>query len=162
MPVYTTAIAYDRTLPRWTRVRHAVSGQWAVQGAGEMYLPRLGGMTEADYERYKLGAKWYGATTQTVAMLTGMIQRKPPTINLPTLLESMRDDADMRGTPLAIFIAMLVNEVIQVGRLGLMVDVNGQQARPYLSLYRAEDAIDRKSTRLHSSHHSISYAVFCL
>src|SRR3712207_7819139 len=41
-------------------------------------------------------------------------------------------------------------------RAGLVVE-----AEPF-SLVHSEDALDRKSTRLNSSHANISYAVFCL
>src|SRR5690348_18045563 len=57
-------------------------------------------------------------------------------------------------------------------RFGLAVGVRGcahddevgheHAVGPHPQLHRAEDAQDRKSTRLNSSHPSISYAVFCL
>src|SRR5207249_12208049 len=46
------------------------------------------------------------------------------------------------------------------GRIGCHIDV-GKQEQPYFEL-DSHDFADRKSTRLNSSHVSISYAVFCL
>src|SRR2546429_7033926 len=41
-------------------------------------------------------------------------------------------------------------------------DTSVHSAEPYLDAGRVDEAIDRKSTRLNSSHGYISYAVFCL
>src|SRR5690242_21096266 len=39
---------------------------------------------------------------------------------------------------------------------------NGAEANAYMGVYKGDGHTDRKSTRLNSSHMSISYAVFCL
>src|SRR5258708_17807509 len=44
-----------------------------------------------------------------------------------------------------------------------IVEFLGQSSHPYIkSSYSLKGSIDRKSTRLNSSHQIISYAVFCL
>src|SRR5574337_1578356 len=53
--------------------------------------------------------------------------------------------------------AILINVPGEAGSVVTCID-GGQMARQG----RAGSALDRKSTRLNSSHHSISYAVFCL
>lgn len=138
MPVDTTRVDYDAALPRWRRVRDAVAGEYAVKAAAETYLPRLGGMNDKDYARYQLGAKWYGATTQTVGMLTGMVMRKPPVIEVPTKLEPIVEDCDLRGTHISVLISTVVGEVIQLGRNAILVDISDAGA-PYFATYIAED-----------------------
>src|SRR5699024_12081688 len=44
----------------------------------------------------------------------------------------------------------------------LMAESTGKSGRGLLPVVADPDALDRKSTRLNSSHVSISYAVFCL
>src|SRR5690348_17576983 len=86
--------------------------------------------------------------------------RKPPTSTLfpyTTLFRSPRRNAGQPpGSRLAVFAAVLSH--------GSEVAAAGEVPR---LLYRTEDrrparSLDRKSTRLNSSHPSISYAVFCL
>src|SRR2546429_5108888 len=48
------------------------------------------------------------------------------------------------------------------GRLGHQLGNGARPVRPARERGRAEGAVDRKSTRLNSSHGYISYAVFCL
>src|SRR5690348_17692348 len=92
--------------------------------------------------------------------------RRPPTSTLfpyTTLFRSVRavqdDDLDHAGLALA-------GSVLPVGAVSAV----GARSRHSLGLDRASGdrqevpvrARDRKSTRLNSSHPSISYAVFCL
>src|SRR5207245_10937839 len=51
---------------------------------------------------------------------------------------------------------------VQVRRKQRLVDPIGRHALADDALHRVDDLRDRKSTRLNSSHGSISYAVFCL
>src|SRR5437868_12040039 len=51
---------------------------------------------------------------------------------------------------------------VLAGPQGVIQVNNCDEARPLLEGRRAQRVLDRKSTRLNSSHVSISYAVFCL
>lgn len=150
MPVNNTSADYDIARPTWERIRAAMSGADAICAGGTKFLPMLTGMTTNDYDRYKLGAKWYAATSQTVAMLAGMINRKEPVIAVPDHMTDMLKDADLAGTPLASLIGDLAVELVSVGRAGLLVDVAGQsaKARPYLTWYKAEDIISATESRI--------------
>src|SRR3712207_8933528 len=84
-----------------------------------------------------------------------MIRRPPRSTLFPytTLFRSFiqdRPSAHDRGLPVvaAVNVGARVVHVVGVGPLG--------------GAPRAEIAVDRKSTRLNSSHANISYAVFCL
>src|SRR2546430_3695986 len=52
----------------------------------------------------------------------------------------------------------------QIGlcRGGIQIGGHGEPAQRFVALLGAAPALDRKSTRLNSSHSQISYAVFCL
>src|SRR3712207_8473418 len=51
---------------------------------------------------------------------------------------------------------------LQVGRVQVTAGGQGLPVRPLLLPDRVPLVVDRKSTRLNSSHANISYAVFCL
>src|SRR5689334_23699114 len=83
-----------------------------------------------------------------------MIRRPPRSTLFPT-----RRSSDLR-------LGVEERDVDRVPRLGVALVVEEQQRTVDVDRRRAgadtEAARDRKSTRLNSSHSSISYAVFCL
>src|SRR3712207_7231099 len=87
-----------------------------------------------------------------------MIRRPPRSTLFPytTLFRSRDQGARVE--------AHHVPDARQVGALRVeAVDLAGDDAqRPTGPVRRRADAVDRKSTRLNSSHANISYAVFCL
>src|SRR5690348_17537767 len=92
-----------------------------------------------------------------------MIRRPPRSTLFPytTLFRSRIQGAVRRGDPLGVRHAV---RGLLLPRRGL-AQRPGDEPRPGLLQARRERAVrvlDRKSTRLNSSHPSISYAVFCL
>src|SRR5690348_13252129 len=88
-----------------------------------------------------------------------------------------RDNADLRGKPVAVggsrergVVAAASYEARRFGVRSAMPSVTAKRkcpdlifVKPRFDVYKAISLqIDRKSTRLNSSHPSISYAVFCL
>src|SRR5690348_18059251 len=65
--------------------------------------------------------------------------------------------------PVAERLRMLLDHVLDRGEnVGFCTDCVGLQAEEMASKLEKGQTLDRKSTRLNSSHPSISYAVFCL
>src|ERR1035437_6055608 len=52
--------------------------------------------------------------------------------------------------------------VLKGEKIGLMISTEQTDAHGVIQLSPAQNIMDRKSTRLNSSHANISYAVFCL
>ena len=82
-------------------------------------------------------------------------------MTLPAALQPMIEDADLAGTPVDTFIENVVKEVIDVTRVGVLVDypvasgefmtVGQAQAvglRPYLATYKAEAIINWRTARV--------------
>jgi hypothetical protein len=154
MPVDTTATDYEANKPRWARCRVAIEGQDAVHAAGATYLPRLKGQNEDEYKAYKERAQFYNATGRTLDGMTGLIFRKTPVVEVPSGMEIYTADVDKAGTPLLSFAEAVADELIAVGRIGVLVDyptsetkqvtvadAEAQGLRPYASIYPAESIL---------------------
>lgn len=153
--VDTTSEAYDEMAPIWQRCRDVIAGEDAVKRAGDTYLPQLSGQDSAEYEAYKTRAKFYNASARTHEGMTGMIFRRPAEVTVPEKIKGLTIDATMTGVSLSELATTVGNEVIAVGRIGVLVEytraptdqLTEAQAdeyglRPYLTLYKAEAIID--------------------
>jgi hypothetical protein len=155
---------YAKWLPRWQRCRDAAGGEDAVKERGEVYLPRPSGQKDKDYLAYKKRAYWYNATQRTIDGLTGLIFRKEPQVEAPESMKEWLEDVTLTGISLREFASHVVDNVMQVGRAGILVDyptvdltpdltvaqLEGIGARPYLALYQAEDIINWRFARVGS------------
>lgn len=158
--------------PQWKRCRDVSDGQDAVHKAGELYLPKLKDQEPDDYKSYVKRAGFYNATWRTISGLLGMMFRKPPMIDLPASIDGYMEDVDMAGTSLETFARKVALEVLEVGRLGIMVDhpsiegvvplsvkaAEDQGLRPMLKTYRAERIINWKYRRVRN-HYVLSMVV---
>lgn len=153
MTVKTTHKDYDRLSPLWKRCRDTVAGQRAMHEAGEEYLPKLKAEDPKDYKARVKRSDYFNATWRTISGLVGMAFRKEPTRDIPGALETYSANITMSGVNLDALAEQLVEEVLEVGRVGLLVDhpamPEGVSAmsveaaerlghRPCLKVYKAE------------------------
>lgn len=164
MAVDTPLGEYSAALPKWERCRDAADGQECVHAKGEEYLPKLGGQSKEEYAAYRGRALYYNATGRTVDGLSGLIFRKPPQFVLPAEIGYLEDDVDTAGTPLLALSEQSVDELIKVGRFGLLADFPvadaeavrtkaSEQAsglRPYLTMRKAESVINWQLERVNN------------
>ncbi|MGO4326744.1 DUF4055 domain-containing protein [Cupriavidus sp. 2TAF22] len=161
MPVDTKHPDYTAALPKWQKCRDLVKGEEAVHAKGEVYLPKLSGQDDDAYGAYKMRAMLYNATGRTLEALTGLVFRRPPTLELPAGMAAVQDDADSAGTPLLTLCERVVDELLQVGRFGLLVDYPTQQngaitvgqaesmgLRPFAAVYTTEAIINWSTGRV--------------
>ena len=154
---------YESYAIKWARCRAACAGQSAVHNGGEAYLPKLIGQSQTDYDSYKLRATYFNAAGRTLDGLVGMVFRKPIEIVAPTALQPIIDDLDLAGVPLEGVAMHVMNDVIQAGRIGLLVEYPQVQdqpvsaagatqlnLRPYVSTYPAESILDWKYQRVNN------------
>lgn len=159
---------YVAMLPKWQRCRDVIAGQDAVHGRGTTYLPMLTDQDGREYDAYRMRTPFYPATARTLAGLVGMIFRKDPHIDVPRVLDEYSEDITLSGVSLNGLARMIVEEVQQVGRCGVLVefprvedrpatmaDAAARNLRPYATLYRAESIInwrvERVNNRLHTT-----------
>jgi hypothetical protein len=165
--VRTQHKAYKASLPVWQRCRDAAAGQDAIRAAGETYLPRLADQDSAAYTSYLTRANWFNATSRTIEGLKGMLFRKPEQVDVPEGILPLLDDVTMGGEPLHLFAQQIAQEVLTVGRVGLLVDhpsapvdsapltiARAQQLgmRPKLAQYCAESIWNWKCERINNVH----------
>lgn len=155
---------YAAAAPKVRRCRDAVEGQDAVHEAGELYLPRLKDQTDQDYKAYVQRASYFNATGRTLEGLVGMVFRKAPEIIAPAAMQAIVDDIDLAGCTLSGLAIEIVEEVLEAGRVGVLVEypqvieqpLNQAQAaaqnlRPYATVYEHESIINWKVARVNNT-----------
>jgi len=65
MAVNSTHPDYDAALASWQRARNVIGGEDPVKAAGELYLPRLTGQSDDEYNAYRARASFFNATSRT-------------------------------------------------------------------------------------------------
>lgn len=162
MSVKTPHDSFNAYSAKWKRCRDAVAGQDAVHAAREAYLPRLKDQDELDYQAYVTRSDWFNATWRTIAGLRGMLFRLPPKVEVPKSCEEHLDDIDMEGTPFNVFLQKVAENVLAVGREGLLVDypmvenvaqltladAQAQNLRPKIVRYKAESILNWQKRRI--------------
>ena len=156
---------------QYMKIRDCMMGEDHIKSLGELYLPRLSRPTsknysvreEERYQDYKERATFLNATGFTQRTTVGKLFTKAPTIDLPTELESMRNNVNGEGLSFEQLIELIAGEVFAFGRGGLYVDftstVNDSMSIadtkdmiPTLNFVRAEDIInwriDKKTRKL--------------
>lgn len=164
MKVDTQHPSFSTYLPKWKRCRDCSDGQDAVHKAGVTYLPKLKDQEQDDYDAYRLRAGFYNATWRTIGGLLGMMFRKPPQTDIPAGIEAYTSDIDMAGTSLETLARRVALEVLEVGRVGIMVDhpategatpislkaAEAQGLRPLITTYRAESITNWRYRRINN------------
>ena len=154
---------YSAMVEKWQRCRDTVSGQDAVHAAGAAYLPRLKDQDDTEYNAYKLRAQFYNAVWRTISALSGMIFRKPPTIDVSDSISKFLEDVTMGGVNFHTFAQQTSIEILTSGRRGILVDypqesttgktlaeVEKMGLRPTMQAYNAETIINWKTTRINN------------
>lgn len=163
MPVNYENGQYKKNLSRWKRAKDTVDGTDSIKEHGELYLPKLSGQNDSEYKAYRNRAVMYNASARTVDGLTGMLFLKPPAIEAPAAMDNIISDITMTGLSLHQFAEMVAEDVLVVGRCGVLVDyppvnVTGtladaqqQGVRPYATKYDADCIINWKTTRINNT-----------
>lgn len=154
---------YQAFAEKWMRTRSANEGQTAVHRAGEKFLPRLAEQSDNDYSSYKMRATYFNATGRTLDGLVGMIFRKEMKKSYPLALEPIVEDLDLAGNSLEAVAMQTINDLLLVGRAGILVeypsvtetpnslaDAARANLRPYTTYYPAESILDWKITRVNN------------
>lgn len=118
MPVDTKHSDYLAMVSEWDKITHCCACEKVVHAQGELYLPRLTGMTDAAYDAYKSRAAFVAFTKRTVEAFCGMVMRKQVEI---TGFESI--NVDGKGNDLNYYVGDVLKHFLMYGRCGTLVDL---------------------------------------
>ena len=168
MSVSETHPDYDKSKFRWKRCRDVIDGRDAILSAArrsdrirgslfsgdrlvDLYLPRLKGQDDEEYFAYAERASFFNATSRTVEAMTGLVFMRDPVVKLPPAMAEIEDDITLQGTGLREFAEEVVEQVMDVGRVGMMLDypasapkgltvaaAEAANIRPFLRWYQSE------------------------
>lgn len=108
-------------------IRDCIDGETVIKDKGAKYLPRPNPedttpANVARYNAYLTRAVFYNATRRTLSGLLGEVFAIDPVIEIPTGLESMRDDATGGGVTLIQQSIAACHSVLAYSRAGIFVD----------------------------------------
>lgn len=145
MPENSTHPLYDDNVEDWENCRNFYLGQKQVKSEGVRYLPKPEGMSKLEYDNYKFRASFFAPLDRTIAGMSGAINRKEPTIELPKSgsLDFLKNNADANNSSLRQFANAVVMETMLTGRGGVLVERDEDASiEPYLVYYQAESIIN--------------------
>nr|BDD44978.1 hypothetical protein 1 [Spirochaetaceae bacterium] len=162
MPVTTHHHEYITHVDRWRMYRDAAEGEHAVKERGETYLPKKSvKQTDKEYAAYKRRATYFNATGRTREGLVGLPWRRDPDLEYPDTMQPIIDDATMDGISLQELAKQATEEILTVGRAGILVDYppvteipaslaeyERSGNRPYATLYNAESIVNWAEDRI--------------
>lgn len=148
MPVQTPHPQYTAHAPLWQRCRAVYAGQDAVKAESTTYLPKPGGMTDPEYEAYKLRAMFFNGLRPTVEGFEGMVFRQAPEVVFPDALAPHLDDITLDDTPFVDLAVRTFRELLVVSRAGILLDFSGARARPYWVPYSTEQILSWRVGRV--------------
>lgn len=149
--------SYTARLEGWIMMRDFYAGEERVKAKTTTYLPAtkgmvLDGMGTGHNAKPKLGQEVYDAylnravfpdyVKEAVEAYMGLLHQKDANIELPKVMEPLRDRATLYGEGLQLLLRRINEEQLVSGRLGLLPDLpptpDPANPLPYIALYAAE------------------------
>lgn len=125
----------------WDKIRDVIGGEDIVKNEGTKYLPQPSGMDINAYNSYKKRASLYSVAGRTISGLSESVLRNPPVIEVPARMDYIKDVFSVDGLDLNGFVGKLLNEILSVGRGGILIDfvVSDNMQLPGVTFYSAEN-----------------------
>lgn len=145
------------------KMRTVFEGDKAIKKNAETYVPKNKGVDIADYNAIIQRSVFENFTEATAKGISGLIFAKEPTISLPASLEPLKDNIDMDDNTIVDLSQNIVNELMEVGRCGLLIDVpnidttgmtkpqtDDLNIRAFTKLYKSETIINWRYESINS------------
>ena len=145
------------------KMRTVFEGDKAIKKNAETYVPKNKGVDDSDYNAIIQRSVFENFTEATAKGISGLIFAKEPTISLPASLELLKDNIDMDDNTIVDLSQNIVNELMEVGRCGLLIDVpnidttgmtkpqtDALNIRAFTKLYKSETIINWRYEAINS------------
>ena len=145
------------------KMRTVFEGDKAIKANAKTYVPKNKGVDIADYNAIIQRSVFENFTEATAKGISGLIFAKEPTISLPASLELLKDNIDMDDNTIVDLSQNIVNELMEVGRCGLLIDVpnidttgmtkpqtDALNIRAFTKLYKSETIINWRYESINS------------
>lgn len=142
MPVNKPTHEHEHWEAKATKDRMFLAGEESVKNAGEYFLPKLTSQNQFEYKSMLDRTLFFNAARRTHSALLGLVHRRPITVEMPQAGEQFIQSMNM--TPnghIDIFAKKITDEVLQVGRCGVVIDYDSVNDRPYATIYMGEDIV---------------------
>lgn len=133
----------------WRLMRVSARGDGAVKDEGETYLPMPSGFrSQADsgvemYAAYQKRARFPEIVAPTIAGMVGVIHRTEIQVEMPDSMNGLWERATPDGLPLEALARRITQELLTMGRYGLLAGAPEEGADlPWISGYGAEAIIN--------------------
>ena len=165
-PLYTAMLA------SWELANDSYLGEQAIKAKASLYLPPTSGQRadgygiqkspgQLSYEAYLTRAYYPDLYKEAVEAAVGLIHKESPTIELPTALEGLRDNATLLGESLEMLLRKIHAKQLSSGRLGLLADIRVDEgvARPVIVVYDETSILDWDDTSIESEDVDVNYVL---
>ena len=145
------------------KMRTVFEGDKAIKANAKTYVPKNKGVDDSDYNAIIQRSVFENFTEATAKGISGLIFAKEPTISLPASLELLKDNIDMDDNTIVDLSQNIVNELMEVGRCGLLIDVpnidttgmtkpqtDALNIRAFTKLYKSETIINWRYESINS------------
>lgn len=145
------------------KIRMVFEGDKAVKANAKTHFPPNEGVSDKTYNAIIQRSVFENFTEATAKGISGLIFAKEPTISLPTSLELLKDNIDMDDNTIVDLSQNIVNELMEVGRCGLLIDVpnidttgmtkpqtDALNIRAFTKLYKSETIINWRYESINS------------
>lgn len=145
------------------KMRTVFQGDKAIKANAKTYVPKNKGVSDDDYNAIIQRSVFENFTEATAKGISGLIFAKEPTISVPTSLELLKDNIDMDDNTIVDLSQNIVNELMEVGRCGLLIDVpnidttgmtkpqtDALNIRAFTKLYKSETIINWRYEAINS------------
>lgn len=145
------------------KMRTVFEGDKAIKKNAETYVPKNKGVDKADYNAIIQRSVFENFTEATAKGISGLIFAKEPTVSVPASLEILKENIDMDDNTIVDLSQNIVNELMEVGRCGLLIDVpnidttgmtkpqtDALNIRAFTKLYKSETIINWRYESINS------------
>lgn len=134
---------YIDNVRQWELCRDCFLGELQIKKKGDWYLPRLSSQNEEGYQAYLKRTVYYPILSNTISGRLGQVMRKGPVLyGNDAGIQWMEDSVTKDSKDISIFCGKVLEELMKVGRVGVLADYNERTQKPYLSIYNAESILN--------------------